>query len=186
MSLSPEIIKKVVSKYFDVPFEHAFTICRDADLVKIRQISIYFIKQFNPKMTQQMIGAYFPGKGGYLEHATIIHSLKKVNKRIEKAVNYKKDIESISDILTSGNNLDDIIAVDESTLRKELLGLRKENESLKKQVHKLQTAILEMKLVKISEERKLFTKKEQSFKSPFKELESSNNKPYSGYRTHQL
>lgn len=84
-----ELIIDEVINYFDVDI---FKNTRKRAIVSARQICIYYIRK-NVKISSSKIGLLFPSKeskSGFLDHATVLHSVKTVENLIDVDPYYKQ------------------------------------------------------------------------------------------------
>jgi hypothetical protein len=96
MKLIPENIIKVVAGYYNIPLAAIFTTSQKSELVIVRQVSCYFIREIIDGASYESIGQLFPGRNGKRkDHATTMHSIKAVNNLIDTDKVFRSDIEKI-------------------------------------------------------------------------------------------
>ena len=93
-TLTPRTIIQEVADYYKVPTNNIYTVQRKGKFIKYKHICIYFIDRFL-RLSLSEIGLEFPGKNGYLDHATVIHAKKSVKNQIDTDKIYRKEIEEI-------------------------------------------------------------------------------------------
>ena len=86
--MKAEIIIDLVSDYFGIPAMVMELKDRHKEIIKPRQIAMYFCKEFKAG-TLQHIGWLLGGK----DHCTVLHAIKTVNNRIDTERQYRDDIE---------------------------------------------------------------------------------------------
>ncbi|HUX57118.1 MAG TPA: helix-turn-helix domain-containing protein [Bacteroidales bacterium] len=102
MRITEQDIIKIVCEYYDVDILAVQnTASRKKEIVKARQVSMFFIKEFNRQMILVDIGRMFAGRNGKTkDHATIIHADKTVKNQIKLYSDYRDEINNIrTDIL---------------------------------------------------------------------------------------
>jgi len=158
--ITPENIIVIVSDYFRQPLDKVMSTCRKGDYVKVRQVSMYFIKLYIQGIVLKEIGTKFPGKCNYVDHATVIHAIKKVNGYIETDKYFKRDIDILDKKITELFNLNSVFTHEESEADKferlwnerervlvsENKYLKLEVTNLRNEINKLQGTIYAMKL----------------------------------------
>jgi hypothetical protein len=196
MILTPEIIIKTTADYFDIRVESALMPCRDRELVKVRQISMYFMRTYT-KLSLARIGMYFSGKNGCKNHATVIHSCKTVRNLMETDCRFKGDVYKLDAVFNSESFSSPEVfnPVDnENKLHVVKINfLKGEVDRLKKEVANLQKTIILLKLKKTDykkitefsaehEPMRIIEYREPvKRKSPFEHVASCTNQPYHGY-----
>lgn len=86
-----QFYKEVVAKHLGLEPEDLDKVTRNGDIVKARQIAMYFAKN-ETKKSYQFIGNNF--RGG-MDHATIMHACKTVKNQIETNPKFRKLITEI-------------------------------------------------------------------------------------------
>jgi len=194
VKITPELIIEVVCNYFQLQVSSVLTTDRDKELVRARQISMYFIKKMFIGLSQAKIGSYFPGKTGNennKDHATVFHAIKTVNNLKDTDKDYKKYINELTLNFMSGSI--------EYPKPKQVISefVLNENNRLKNEVMrlKLNIELLEMEINRLKIDKQKTPKKEfinlinphpDKKESPFSKIPSCTNKEYTGYREHQL
>ena len=93
--ITPEMIIQTVSNHLSIDKINICSNKRNKELVYARDICMYLCRDLIQDMTQENIGKYFNGR----DHATVIHSFKKIDERIKTDNILKKDIEIIKNKL---------------------------------------------------------------------------------------
>jgi chromosomal replication initiator protein len=93
--VSVEEITKRVCDHFDMPFEQIISKSRKANIVKARQIAMYFSKKLT-KSSLANIGKHF----GNRDHSTVIHANEQVKNQIDTDPKYRKQVEELEKILS--------------------------------------------------------------------------------------
>ena len=75
---------RLVFNYFDVPLEKIKVNNRQAHIIRAKQFTAYFLKREIYKITLEEIGKVFNR-----DHATMIHSINKINDLIEVDSEYR-------------------------------------------------------------------------------------------------
>ena len=75
---------RLVFNYFDVPLEKIKVNNRQAQIIRAKQFTAYFLKREIYKITLEEIGKVFNR-----DHATMIHSINKINDLIEVDSEYR-------------------------------------------------------------------------------------------------
>ena len=134
MKSTPHLLIEIVSNYFRVPVSDVISTCRDAEFVRARQVSMYFIRD-KFKMSLSQTGSYFQGKNNNTkDHATVLHAIRNVTKKIDKNPKYKKEVELISLLLADPALLnDEPIKTDQN--------LHYQNQRLKDENTRIRTAL---------------------------------------------
>jgi len=91
-----ERITKVVCGYFGLPVENIANRSRKRLVVKCRQISCFFLKGHKQHFSLKLIGQPF-----FQDHTTVIHSCQTVQDLIDTDLEYRADIEKITDLLNT-------------------------------------------------------------------------------------
>jgi competence CoiA-like predicted nuclease len=192
-NITPQEIIQTVADYFNIPVESALTTSRKKEFVNVRAISMYFIKEKIRGISLYKIGTYFPGKAKTKDHATVIFLINNVKCYMENDKCYKRDIDAIDNIL-SPEKEEEIKKQAEKDIKDSLLlfenaHLRQENCKLKNEISRLQGVIYALKTNKRKKAKKIEPLKIVAkympgyrFIAPFAEVESSSDKPYSGYK----
>ena len=81
-------IKKIVAKYFSISVTLLASSSRKQDVAYARQLAIYLIRN-KTDLPLKKIGEFFNNR----DHATIAHSIDKIEKLMNVDNNVKKDIE---------------------------------------------------------------------------------------------
>ncbi len=95
-NLTPERIKKVVSEIFKVKLHLLSSKNNSPDIVIPRQVAMYLMREML-EMPMNSIGKEFGNK----HHSTVIHSIKKVEERIEEDMEFKEKLKEIKRRLES-------------------------------------------------------------------------------------
>lgn len=198
--ITPENIIVIVSDYFNQPIDRVLSTCRKEEFVKVRQLSMYFMKLYIKGITLESIGRWFPGKSDYKNHANILYGIKQVKGYIETDKFYKKDVGILDRKVTELYSLDSVIEHIETESEKfeRLWGEREwilisENKHLKgeivvlkNEVSKLQGNIYAMKLNKRKLNKREYLKSKLTPDDMRLKNPSSLGHEYSGYREHQI
>ena len=91
-----ERITKVVCGYFGLSVDKIILKSRKRLTIKCRQISCFLLKGHKQHFTLKQIGEPF-----YQDHTTIIHSCQTVQDLIDSDLEYRADIEKISELLNA-------------------------------------------------------------------------------------
>lgn len=83
-------IERIVCDYFKLPFEKLKLKSRDRNIVKCRQISMWFYKK-EDILVGRVIGETLGGKS----QATVLHGVKTVNNLMDSDKKYKHHIEQL-------------------------------------------------------------------------------------------
>jgi chromosomal replication initiator protein len=78
-------IMDVIASYFNLSTSELQSKTRVKSVSMARQIGIYITRQLKPEMSLEEIGLSFGGR----EHSTVLHSIEKVRKRVQKDVQFK-------------------------------------------------------------------------------------------------
>jgi hypothetical protein len=104
-----ELVKKVVSNYYDLPLSAYVSKSRKRQVIKLKQTSVFFMKKMIPKATLQFIG-----KCMNYNHASIIHCIRTVDNLLAHDKETQKDIGYIeqmlqveSDVIKNNGNIED-------------------------------------------------------------------------------
>jgi len=79
-----ENISRLVFSYFNVPLEKIKVNNRKAQVIRAKQFTAFFLKREIYKITLEEIGKVFNR-----DHATMIHSIRKINDLIEVDAEYR-------------------------------------------------------------------------------------------------
>jgi len=79
-----ENISRLVFNYFNVPLEKIKVNNRKAQVIRAKQFTAFFLKREIYKITLEEIGKVFNR-----DHATMIHSIRKINDLIEVDAEYR-------------------------------------------------------------------------------------------------
>ena len=93
-NLTVHTITAEVASYYRVNVNEIYSIRRHGNLIKYKHIAIYFIRHYL-NLSLADTGRVFPGKKGYLDHATIINAVKSVQNQYESNKLYRKEIDEI-------------------------------------------------------------------------------------------
>lgn len=188
-----EIIEKIVLNARGVNYSDVHSKSRQDKLKEARQIVMYFTREKFPKKSFAEIAGYYG-----LDHATCMHSIKVINNLIDTNADFKEDIEFIRveiNVALSDRILDRLIVERNSIIRviqKYQIKLDGLNDIINKLESIEQTKehkpVYQPKPVEpvIQREPVELIPLRNDFKSPYKEMEATNGKPYSGYRQHSL
>ncbi len=88
--LSPETIVKVVAEWFGLKPSDVKSRRRSRNIVVPRQIAMYLMRKLTP-MSLPDIGEFFGG----MDHSSVLHSVKKVEKLLETDGNIRKTVEEL-------------------------------------------------------------------------------------------
>jgi predicted RNase H-like nuclease (RuvC/YqgF family) len=160
--MTPENIIVIVSDYFNIPIDRVLSTCRKEEYVKVRHISMYFMKNYIKGIGLKEIGKNFPGKTDYVDHATVLHGIKSVKGYIDVDKYYKRDIDILDTKITELFNIDSVLKHIETESEKferlwnererilvcENKHLKEEILNLKSEANKLQGIIYAIKLNK--------------------------------------
>lgn len=92
-------IAKVVCKYYKTPLSHVLGPSRNAHLCKVRQIIIYFARQ-HTNLSTPKIGRHIRSmEYKAMDHASVIHSVRKVRHRRETDQAFSATLTEIEDLL---------------------------------------------------------------------------------------
>lgn len=89
MKIYPTEIIEKVSDYYKPELERLYAKSRQTDVRKVRQISMFFMKDFT-ELTWKQIGDYFNR-----DHATAMHAYKVVLNECETDPKYRRDITEL-------------------------------------------------------------------------------------------
>jgi chromosomal replication initiation ATPase DnaA len=89
-TLRVEDIQRVTARHFDLPRIELLSERRNADVVKPRQIAMYFAKRMTLRSYQD-IGRRFGGR----DHSTVLHAVRNVAKRCRNEPDYAHDVATI-------------------------------------------------------------------------------------------
>jgi hypothetical protein len=160
--MTPSNIIVIVSEYFKQPIDMVLSTCQKKEYVKVRQISMYFMRLYIKNIGLKTIGAQFPGKPNYKDHASVLYSVKKVNGYIEIDKYFKRDIDVLDKKIAEQHSINSVFEhaeteeekfsrlwdERESVLVNENKHLREEVAKLKNEISKLQGTIYAIKLNK--------------------------------------
>src|SRR3972149_3753049 len=166
MKLTPEIIKQIVADYCKMDVARIDEKTREADVVAVRHLAIYFCTRF-ADMGLYAIATNF----NLISHATVLHAVSSVNNRVDTEAEYRS---KHNDIL---KRLRAIITANEgrSLCRIMLVRIIRIYYFRRNRIFKAP------KVSRISS-----SEPAKSFVNPYDHLLSCTNKEYSGYRVHQL
>jgi chromosomal replication initiator protein len=89
MTIQPTEIIDRVSEYYKPELERLYTRSRLTEVRKVRQISMFFLRDYTD-LTWQQISNYFNR-----DHATAMHAYKAVANEFETNARYRKEINEI-------------------------------------------------------------------------------------------
>lgn len=89
-SISIDYVQKVVCEYFHTSIESIQNTTRKHEVLRPRQISMYFAKNLT-KSSLATIGSHIGGK----DHATVLHACKTVNNLIDTEISFRAQINEI-------------------------------------------------------------------------------------------
>lgn len=87
----PQIIEKVISKYYHIPIKTLQSKTLKRKDVQARQTEMYFARKYT-KLSLAKIGQRF----GLKDHGTVLHAIKTINNLIDTDKNVRKDINEIT------------------------------------------------------------------------------------------
>lgn len=93
--ITPELIKKIVAKYYNVKVSDLESSKRSQNIAYPRQIAIYLIRENCPTYSFPMIGQEF----GDRDHTTIMHSYEKIEHEVDNFKEVKDTISKLEDLL---------------------------------------------------------------------------------------
>jgi hypothetical protein len=199
--ITKESIISIVSDYYKLHIDNVLSTNRKWELVKVRQISMYFMKTYINGITLANIGKSFPGKRDYKDHATIIHGIKRVKGYIDTDKEFSKDMDILDKRITDEFNINSVFDHIETESEKferlwiereiilisENKYLKDEVANLRNEISKLQGKIYGLKLnKKKSKKRKLQGPKLSIISDPYLKAPAINGREYSGFRQHSL
>jgi chromosomal replication initiator protein len=93
--MDPQLIIEIVAQYYkmDVAQLKKTTKIRYGELVKTRQITMFFLRKFT-KLSQARTGQFY-GK----DHATVLHACNQVNNLYDTDKDYRREINEIEHLL---------------------------------------------------------------------------------------
>ncbi|HLD89421.1 MAG TPA: helix-turn-helix domain-containing protein [Patescibacteria group bacterium] len=100
MNITVHTITAEVASYYSIKVDEIYSMRKFYKNIKYKHIVIYFIRNIL-KMSLSAIGQEFPGKKGYLDHATISHSLRSVSNQIDTNPIYREEVNNIRKRLES-------------------------------------------------------------------------------------
>lgn len=168
MGLTPQIIIKTVAEYFHQDELNILSMSQERVYVTPRQLSMYFMKIYTKKSLAE-IGKCFHGRDKYKDHSTIIHAIKAVNNQIDTDKEYREAFRTIKRKLFKEGERTEGSFSTSTTINFRFYFIKK--------IRRYATIIIK--------EPVKFDKTEKRV-SPYATIESANNRPYSGYRVHQL
>lgn len=92
--LTPQEITKAICEYFNLQYERVFLKSRKREIVTVRHLSMYFIREYT-KIPLSSIGFFFKG----LDHTTVIHGINTVNDLKDTDMDYRNDFYKISELI---------------------------------------------------------------------------------------
>ena len=96
-NITLDVIKKIVSKYYNVPVTDLVSRSRKQKIVKPRQIAIYLARRYTDQPLQAI------GKSFNRYHATAIYAISAVEQGLKESARIKEHVKFFSDKLESGN-----------------------------------------------------------------------------------
>jgi hypothetical protein len=103
--VSVDEIIKLVANHFGFEENFSKIITRKTEYIHAKHIAIYLIKKNYPKMTLGSIGKYFNGiKGEGLDHATVLHAIRKINNFIDVEKEVEKDVKFLENLIKLKKN----------------------------------------------------------------------------------
>ena len=97
MKIHSQIIIDKVSAYYEKDKQSLINKCRKGELVKVRQITFKFLRDYT-NLSLAQIGQFY-GK----DHATVLHSIKQVKNHYETESDFKHEIDELKLILRKSN-----------------------------------------------------------------------------------
>ena len=88
-------ICEIVREYYNIPIADFYSKWRKREVVKSRQIAMYYCRELCKKSSLQSIGDVV----GKKDHATVLHAVKVVANDCKTDKLYKKEVEEIRRIL---------------------------------------------------------------------------------------
>lgn len=152
--LSIEHIQKYTCNHFDVSMDELIGRSRKQEIVKVRQVGIFFAKKYTDE-TLTTIGLRFGGR----DHSTVISSISKVKDRIETDPEFALAIEQL----------------DEKILHKKERAIRKLEQQAKKEAVRVHGSLTHnpfgTNIAELPEPLYCFTEEElQKYKQEIKKL----------------
>ncbi len=96
-NITLDVIKKIVSKYYNVPITDLVSRSRKQKIVKPRQIAIYLARRYTDQPLQAI------GKSFNRYHATAIHAISTVEQGLKESARIKEHVKFFIDKLETGN-----------------------------------------------------------------------------------
>jgi chromosomal replication initiator protein len=95
MKINPDIIVEKVALYYsqEVSELQCSYRCRDGELVKTRQVTMFFLREMT-NMSLANIGRIYTK-----DHATVLHSCKQVQNQYDTNIIYKQEIDELRAII---------------------------------------------------------------------------------------
>ncbi|MDD4784236.1 MAG: helix-turn-helix domain-containing protein [Candidatus Pacebacteria bacterium] len=93
--ITPQDVLKVVSTFYDISLDKIKSDSRRKDLVKVRQITMYILREL-VKLSYPAIGEAFNNK----DHTTVMHACKKIEEEKQKDSVLNSEIEAIIEKLS--------------------------------------------------------------------------------------
>ena len=88
-------IKKCVADYYNLSVQQINSKARTANIIVARHIAMYLVRELIQDISFIQIGNEFGGR----DHSTVMKACDKVQKNLEKDMNYRKAIADIKDKL---------------------------------------------------------------------------------------
>jgi hypothetical protein len=178
-----QIIENIVCNAMKTNYLNVHSKSRQRQIKDTRQIVMFLVRERYPKKPLAQIAGFYG-----MTHATCIHAIKTIRNLIETDSSFRLNIEfmrlEIEAELSEGL-LEKVIDERNSIQRivdKYLIKLKGLNEIIDKLENVKKPDKNQATAVEIVDDFKIVN----NFKSPFKELDPVNGKPYSGYRQHSL
>jgi hypothetical protein len=179
-SIEISVIENIVCNARNISSEVVNCKSRKRESKEIRQIVMYFARKKYPKLSLAKIAGYYG-----LDHATCIHSIKVINNLMDSDNKFKYEIDllrlEIETELDAG--LLPTLIKERDLLTKIIAKHFAKIDILDRIISKLEGKKQEPEITAVKE---ISAKLINDFKSPYKEMETVNNRPYSGYRKHSL
>ena len=97
--LDPETIIEIVSGYYRTKEDKVLSTCQDAELVWVRQLSMYFISHFTGLRSRQVV-KYFPGRDSKIkDRSNVSWAISKVVKKMRSYPYVKQEVIHIERLI---------------------------------------------------------------------------------------
>jgi len=93
--ITPDLIKKIVSKYYNIKISDLESPKRSQNIAYPRQVAIYLIRENCPTYSFPMIGNEFGGR----DHTTIMHSYEKIENEIVIIPELRNTVNKLQDMI---------------------------------------------------------------------------------------